>query len=76
MRLRRGAWGRAPNRRHPLPTLPGHYFWTEWGVDVEVYVKRPGRNATLYVKPPGGVAIKVTPFIAGAFLPPRSKSLP
>lgn len=52
----------------PLPTEPGMYYWTEWGRTVEVY--RKGRGTALYVTPPGGIEVKVSPFIAGRFEDP------
>lgn len=48
-----------------LPTAPGTYYWSEWKRDVRVY-KKPG-SKFLYVAPPDGVEIRVTPFIAGTF---------
>jgi len=58
-----GARARARPSNPTTPTLPGRYYWTEWKAEVEV-IKR-GR--TLYVTPPGGVELKITPSIAGQF---------
>lgn len=46
-----------------LPDVPGLYRWSEWKCLVEVYM----RGRSLYVKPPNGVEIRITPFIAGTF---------
>lgn len=46
-----------------LPDGPGLFYWSEWRVVVEV----TQRGRTLYVTPPNGVEIKVTPNIAGKF---------
>jgi hypothetical protein len=51
--------------RATLPTQPGRYHWSEWKCTVEVYRKRGGVH--LYVCPPGGVEVRVTPQIAGTF---------
>lgn len=45
------------------PTAPGRFFWSEWNAEVEVFKK--GRK--LFVTPPGGVTIPVTPHLAGRF---------
>lgn len=46
-----------------VPSCPGEYYWSEW--KCKVFITRRGK--TLYVTPPGGIEIKVTPFIAGKF---------
>jgi hypothetical protein len=46
-----------------LPDVPGLYRWSEWKALVTVVM----RGKSLYVTPPNGVEIKVTPFIAGKF---------
>lgn len=48
-----------------LPDEPGWYFWTEWDAPVRVY-KKP-RAKSLFVTPPGGVEVRVTPRLAGDF---------
>ena len=49
-----------------MPTHTGRWYWAEWGRDFEVYKKRGGRH--LYVTPPGGVEVRITPKIAGGWL--------
>ena len=56
---------RRPTNRTALPTQPGWYFWSEWKTVVDVYRKRGGKY--LYVKPPGGIEVRITPYIAGTF---------
>lgn len=57
--------GRIKRRVNPtMPTEPGRYYWTEWSANVEV-TRRRGK---LYVTPPGGIEIAVTPNIAGTFM--------
>lgn len=46
-----------------IPDVPGLYYWSEWKCNVEVVLRRGG----LYVTPPNGIEIKVTPAIAGKF---------
>jgi hypothetical protein len=57
----------AKNRARPInksaPTEPGRYFWSEWRAVVEVFARRK----KLFVTPPGGVTIPVTPHLAGHF---------
>lgn len=48
-----------------LPAEPGVYYWSEWKREVRVY--RKGRAAQLWAEVPGGIAVKVTPRIAGTF---------
>lgn len=57
---------RVKRRVNPTaPTKPGWYYWDEWNANVEVYRKPKGFH--LYVTPPNGVEIRVTPNIAGTF---------
>lgn len=56
---------RRPTNRTALPTQPGRYHWSEWKAVVHVYRKRGGKH--LYVTPPGGVEVRITPYIAGTF---------
>lgn len=49
-----------------IPTKAGRYYWSTWKSYVDIYTKRGGRH--LYVVPPGGVEIRVTPRIAGSFI--------
>jgi len=49
-----------------VPTHAGRWYWSEWGTDVTVYKKRGGKH--LYVTPPGGVEIRITPKIAGGWI--------
>lgn len=48
-----------------VPTRPGRYYWDAWKAIVVVFRKKGGKH--LYVTPPGGVTIRVTPRIAGSF---------
>lgn len=50
----------------PIPKEPGTYFWTEWNQNVALY-KKP-RCRSLFVTPPGGVEVRITPRIAGDFI--------
>ena len=56
---------RAMRLCNTTPVHPGTYYWSEWKADVLVY--RKPRSRYLYVTPPGGVEIRVTPAIAGNF---------
>lgn len=58
---------RRPTNTSALPTTSGLYRWSEWKADVHVYRKRGGKY--LYVTPPGGLEVRITPFIAGTFAP-------
>lgn len=49
-----------------LPASPGMYYWTEWGMVVQVYAK--GKGDRLYTKIPGGLEVRITPRIAGSFI--------
>lgn len=49
-----------------LPTEAGEFYWTEWACIVQVYAK--GKGTRLYVRPPGGIEVRVTPRIAGQFV--------
>ena len=51
--------------KQELPTEPGRYYWSTWKATVEVYRKKGGRY--LYVCPPGGIELRITPRIAGTF---------
>lgn len=46
-----------------VPNEPGRYFWSEWRAVVDVFARRK----KLFVTPPGGVTIPVTPYLAGHF---------
>lgn len=64
--MRRLPRAKIKRRNNPtMPTQPGRYYWSEWKAEVDVYRKRS--RAKLYVTPPGGVEIEVTPNIAGTF---------
>lgn len=65
---------RRPTNVSRLPTEPGRYYWSEWKVIVDVYRKRGGKY--LYVKPPSGVEVRVSPFIAGTFAPVQESPSP
>lgn len=56
---------RRPTNRSQLPTEPGAYYWSEWKATVDV----TKRGKYLYVTPPGGVEVRITPYIAGTFKP-------
>lgn len=62
-RLPRQKVKRAINRT--MPTEAGTYHWSEWSCFVRVYHKP--RSKKLFVTPPGGIEIEVTPNIAGTF---------
>lgn len=71
-------WKRPLRKRRPvntssLPTEPGRYHWSEWKCEVDVYRKRGGKH--LYVVPPNGVEVRITPFIAGTFAPIQEGTL-
>lgn len=46
-----------------LPQCPGLYYWSEWKCCVTVEM----RGKSLFVTPPNGVRVKITPKIAGRF---------
>lgn len=60
---------RRSGHSHPLPKMPGRYWWTEWNAWAFVY-KCPG-STTLWVDPPIAhpIPVKITPRVAGDFLP-------
>lgn len=49
--------------RADIPDHPGLYYWSEWKSLVQVVM----RGRSLYVTPPNGVEVKITPNIAGRF---------
>lgn len=71
---RKPARKRVPTNTSRLPTEPGLYYWSEWKAHVNVYRKRGGKY--LYVVPPGGAEVRVTPFIAGTFKPAQESPKP
>lgn len=48
----------------PRPDAPGKYFWDQYGCVVDVYRRGP----MLYVKPPGGIEVRISKRIAGIFI--------
>ncbi len=57
------AFKRRTGKRSDLPDHPGLYYWSEWKCLVTVEIRKGG----LFVTPPNGIEIKVTPNIAGRF---------
>lgn len=57
------AYKRRTGKRSDLPTHPGLYYWSEWKSLVQVTM----RGHSLYVTPPNGIEVKITPNIAGKF---------
>lgn len=51
------------NLGRDLPQIPGLYYWSEWKCLVIVEL----RGKFLFVTPPNGIRVKVTPKIAGRF---------
>jgi hypothetical protein len=57
---------RRPTNTSVLPTEPGLYTWSEWPRQpLSVYAKRGSPH--LYVMPPRGMEVRITPFIVGTF---------
>lgn len=69
---RKPARKRVPTNTSVLPDKPGLYRWSEWKATVDVY--RKAGSKYLYVRPPGGVEVRITPFIAGTFTPIQEAS--
>ena len=49
------------------PDAPGMWYWGEWDCEVKVYTKK-GKGRRLYVTPPGGIEVLITPRIAGGWI--------
>lgn len=71
---RKPTGNRRPTNASTLPTEPGPYYWSEWKTVVDVYRKRGGKY--LYVKPPSGTEVRISPFIAGTFVPVQESTSP
>lgn len=54
---------RRTGKRNDIPDHPGLYYWSEWKCLVNVVMRGKG----LYVTPPKGIEVRITPNIAGRF---------